>query len=358
MVLIFEDKTYESVGSRIMYAFFKMNFVSQKYLFCYNPFFLLNKLIEFIFTVYLLTVNNTDFANQDIKDYGNFYNHAFNPGKFNYTNYDQEMGFFINFIDIPNKFSLSNYTATIGFLLFIIFMKLFQLCYFMRSKVKIIKVSGWRKCLFLYFSFIDQFLKILGQFLILLICLSVFACQNGKNIFLAVECYSGQHLILTILVSVILVMTFINFISQILFYDPGNLIDQKNFGIMNNIDKDFIKFLAEFELVLLNVISISTNQEIIKVAIFLATCLLMLYFINNTICKFNNFNCNIVLFKTSASLVYSLIFLIYLLLKLKITVLMFLLMVFTSSMIGYLIMKWIKHNKTHSLYARVNFNIF
>jgi len=355
MVLNFDAKDNDNINERILFSFFKMGYVSRKYTFFPKVFYSLYAFIEIIFIIFFLSVNQCDILNTDIKNYGSYFSNTYNKNLLYYKNFDNQMSYIINFLNFFSRMDLWHYILGLSFILLIFLVKLWELIYFSRSGIPVIKVSFSIKIFFYICGIIDLALRTYADILILSFCILVFSCTSGTNSFLNLTCWKDTHLILLIIVSFFLFMLFCNLIFQIMFYDVTNLLDEENMGLCDNLRSEFIHFTAKIILVVLNIIIVRDNQETFKVWIYFTFTFLILFLKYQNMVKFHNFYNNIILFKHSSLFIYSGFMIPYAHLQMDITLRLFIFIILISFLGGFLIQYALQKYKVSSLYARVSF---
>ena len=95
MVLLFENKTYDTFSQRLLFSIFKFTYVSNKYQFFYKPIYIVSSIIEILHMLFLLSVNYNDLTSSTIHEYGNLYNSNFDKTKFEFSNFNSNMSFIL-----------------------------------------------------------------------------------------------------------------------------------------------------------------------------------------------------------------------------------------------------------------------
>jgi len=332
-----------------------MGYISRKYNICPKIIYTIGTIVEIILLIYLLSVTQCDIYNPDIRQFANFLNKSFNKNLIYYKNFDNNMSFIINFIDVINKLSLETYVIGLLIILLIFLVKFFVFLLFLPAKGETVNVTGIKRMLFNVCGVIDILLKTCGDVLILMMCLPIFSCINGKNYFFdTLTCYTGDHLLLVILSSSILFFLFINLIYQCTFFDVCNLLEFKNFGLSENLKNDFLNFFGKLNLILSCFFFFGDNQELVKICIYISINFVCIFIITQNISKFNNYYQNLNISMVSSLFVYSVFMISYSLTQSEIGVILFIIIVVSSVLIGAMIRYFIFSFKTRHLYAKVS----
>jgi len=355
MVLNFEAKKYNSIGERILFCLFKMGYVSRKYCLCPKVFYTIYVSIEIIFLIFLLSVNECDIYNPDIKSFGNFFSSSYNKNLLYYKNFDNEMSFIINFLNFTNTMNLSYYIIGISVIFLIFVVKIVEFVYFLKGGVPVIQVSSIIKVFYYLCGMIDLVLRTYGDILILIICTIMLSCPTGGTSLLieTMTCWQGTHLVLVIIVSFLLFLLFCNLCFQIMFFDVSNLLESDNFGMADNLRCEFIHFVCKIILVVLNILILRPDQEVIKLWIYFVFTFVILVMHYRNIVKFHNFYMNIIIYKHASMFIYSGMMIPYAHLQKDITLPLFLFILIITFLGGYIILYLLKRTKTSTLYGRV-----
>lgn len=353
MILNFENKNYESMWQRILYSLFKMGYVSSKYLFIYKVVFTITTILETLLLISLLSTNYEDFVNPNIRTYANFLTKEFNSSQFTYSNFDEEMSFFINFFNMIFHLDLTLYYVALGFCLSVFLLKIVEFAYFLRARISVINPTGFKSVFFYTCSIVDQIMRAFGEVGFMCIALVAFSCKDNRSVLFDLECFSSQHIILVILAGVILLYIILNLLFFVYFYDPCNLQEDGNFGLSENFNQDLLWFCAKVVLVAFNVFNPWTVVELVKVSCYIGINLLYFLILYKKITKFNNFFQNAIIIKQISLLMYAVFILIYILTSTKISILVFIIVIVSCTIVGYLVKELILYLKTENLYARV-----
>ena len=353
MVLLFENKTYDTFSQRLLFSIFKFTYVSNKYQFFYKSIYIVSSLIEILHMLFLLSVNYNDLTSSTIHEYGNLYNSNFDKTKFEFSNFNSNMSFILNFFDVLTKMSKKVFFIAILLFLSLVLLKIFELIYFMRSRVTVINAKGLKKFIFYFFSIEDQLMKTCLDTMIIYVSISTFSCKNKVNYFVDnIKCFQTFHIFLCVFSAIILFLILFYEIILCIFYDSSNLIENDNFGISDNSSSDTLYFIQKLVVIIINLYHITGNQEKFKLIIFFIISAFRLKNMVNNLCKFNNIYQYLMIFKTSFLTFYVLILFLYIMFKKKINIYVFFLITFSSIFIGYLTCQNTLKFKKYKLYTR------
>jgi hypothetical protein len=413
MVLEFESKSYNSAFTRFYYAIFKSGYIANRFHYKINLNYTIGTIIESILIVFILLTNYTDYKNPNIRIDGNIFSSNITK-PLNYTNFDTDLSFFVNFLNPFYHLSKDSIYIVYVVLIIIFILKIVEFLYFCVSGVNIINANNRQKLLYTIWANIDLFMRTCGEIIFLILCLIPFSCDNNTsntittnsvltnitnsttasvlntlnntinstitivsnstsnttststnstgnstkyNIQLDMVCFTGNHIPYLIIAGLLLLFLLFNFIFSLYFYDPCDVISEENYGVSDHFNKDLLWLLIKLDLVLLNLFDPTVDQgELIKICIFIGLNILSLFFTYKKLVKSDNYIQEIGIIKEGFLLSVSVFTLSYTFTNIKISIMVFILMILISFMVGNFIKIAFFSYKFSGIYARVSTN--